>query len=273
MFKKTLLLIILLCGFSWGTALAEYVPAGKLDDGTPVFLDTEIRPIAYVDKKGAQVVIDGMFMTRYRIDTWFNTAGIADLKAMRYISDSKGWTHDKKGADGFLAGAYIVRDYAKILDSRPLVIKSEALPRNRKPAWPVNSKGWQKVYEREDGGQAWVQTKSAILSYSEGERLPHVRVLVRRLEITDGQPEISFYYESYDPEQRTKQVLKSWDKDRREQPVDTETLHQVPVLSKDAAIATSGYNVFVSDYEQTTRRARFTVGENELVIDNRWLVF
>ncbi len=285
MWKKSLLCAALVLALACPAAAEPWVLIGEGlaggNEDEKVWMDRDIRPVAVMrDKK--PVLVRGLFTYGYKFGadaTLVKTAtalrGIADILARKTLSpwSGRGWHADKHGlVDGFLSSAYLLKDYEAVMTKKPLILKAEYLPEDRKPLWDAGKGGWQKVYEMDDGSHGWVQTKSARLSGYEGDRLPELRILVRRLTVDGGVQAASYTYESYDPATRTREVLAAWD--AKGQQIEAEKgPRPVLVLSKDAALATIGYNVFALNPAEGQRRGLFEPGAPAAKIHKKWLAF
>ena len=102
---------------------------------------------------------------------------------------------------------------------------------------------------------------------------PSARVLVRRSEVIEGEKFIVFSYDQFDPIQRTRTPLKTWDSNGKV--ISGEALEPVaaPVLSKEAAIGTQGYYVFLMDRGEIEKRGLFGAMDGVPDLSLTWFYF
>lgn len=278
MFKKSLICLLLVFCFSL-PALAQdsWVLMGKTAEGFEVWMNGDIKPVAYNDDEGKIAVLRDIFTFDYKLVYAGNEValtGFYDLQAQKLLSSiSKNlvW-EDEGGADGFLYDAYLLKDYFTIMGKEPFVLKREFVPKVRKASIFVDKDGWQEV-NLKGSTKAWIQTKSAQISNFDGDDLPKVRILVRYASLVDGKQEVSFAYECYDPATREKVVLKKWDADGKEILMPEQEISSVKVLSKEATIASAAYSLFVLDYSKIEKRGQFAVEEEKVFFPKHWFGF
>ena len=278
MIKKSFICLLLVFCFSLPVLAADsWLLMGKTSEGFEVWMNGDIKPVAYNDDEGKVVILRDIFTFDYKLVYGGNEValtGFYDLQAQRLLSSvSKNlvW-EDEDGADGFLYDAYLLKDYFTIMSKEPFVLKREFVPKKRVSKVFVDKNGWQEVSLKGDT-RAWIQTKSTRLSYFEGDDLPKVRVLVRYKKFVDGEQQVFFAYECYDPAKREKLVLKRWDVDGKEISLEEKELSTVKVLSSDASIASAAYSMFVLDYSKIAKRGQFTADEEKVFFPKYWFGF
>ena len=112
-----------------------------------------------------------------------------------------------------------------------------------------------------------------MLSTNYDSDYPSVRVLVRRSELVDGKKIVGFSYDEFDPIRRTRTSLKAWDSmgnltsSERVAPV------AAPVLSKEAAIGSQGYYVFVANRSEIEKRGLFSATDGVPDLPLSWFDF
>lgn len=255
------------------------------------WLDVDsIIPVAELNSEGKAVVLSFTYNSKYRfifsdeLDTIIPSEGILNLKARKHLTYSSNeleWKSDLYGADGFYFNAYLIKNFEKIQQREPFLIKGEYVLRDTEAEWPVDQYGWKQVYQRDVMGNAWVQTKSVQLSSMAGDSLPSVRVLAR-YHTGGAKPLVYYSYVEYNPETHSRTVLGNWDE--KWKPLtgkkvknDFYFLSQMPdevdVLSPDAAIATEAYMPFILDRSLITSRPSFNEVDNKDEIPADWKVF
>ena len=91
--------------------------------------------------------------------------------------------------------------------------------------------------------------------------------------MVDGKKVVGFSYDEFDPIRRTRTSLKTWDSmgnltsSERGAPVTT------PVLSKEAAIGTQGYYVFLMDWGEIEKRGLFGAMDGVPDLSLTWFYF
>ncbi len=117
--------------------------------------------------------------------------------------------------------------------------------------------------------KVWVQTRSA--NYESD--LPSVWVLVRRSELVDGKKVVGFSYDEFDPIRRMRAPLKTWDSNGKI--ISDEALEPVatPILSKEAAIGSQGYYVFVANRSEIEKRGLFSATDGVPDLPLSWFDF
>lgn len=255
----------------------QWVFMGK-DNDMYMFMDVDIVPIAQVSNNGKIVLVDGMYVMKYKMA--FDNTGergipitsFIDQKSYMVIGEGK-WHYDSEGLDGLFGNAYLIKDYEKIKNRTPFVMKKQFIPKERNLQWPIESNGWQKIYEHSDGSIAWIQTKSAKLSYYDDSELPNVRILVKRLDIVDGIERITFSYEQYDAAKRIKYVFSQWDENGNTIDTNINKEYAVPILSKDASVGTFAFDVFISNRDEIQNRGQFEIDDKTFTLEDGLLSF
>lgn len=283
MLRKIFLTGALLVSLSLTASAEKWIPMGQIEETgtvTEVSMDGNIQPVAK-SENGKAVIIPGLFVSRYQMvingGEPLKMGSVVDMKSQKTLSFMDGekaeWLSDKEGADGLLFNAYLIQNRSTILDRKPFIIKAKFIPKDRKPDWEVDANGWQKVYEQQNGSEAWVQTKSAQLSLAEGEDLPLLRVLVRRSDVIGDRTSVTYSYEIYDPFKRTRKPVKVWNADQKPLLFMTKDPYPVPVLSKDAAIGTVGYAFFVLNRPEIEKRGFFRMDDDISNLPVEWFTF
>ncbi len=282
MLRVFIVCLLLTFSFAWPAAAESWVLVGDIGDGDSIWMDKDIQPVGRVDARGKASIIPGMFTSRYKIGKSLNaqfvlpTSSIVDVQTYRSLHEKNGqllWDMNKKGSDGLLFNAILLRDYDRIMAIKPFLLKNEYIPEVRVPEWPMDDQGWRKVCERDDGSEAWIQVKSAQLSVYDDSVLPQVRLLVRRLDVVNGEKHVRYSYEVYDTEKRLLRVLKTWDKDGKPVAMKEQELQPLPVFCRSAAIGSAGYKVFVANREEIAKRGQFEVNAPASLVPPEWLVF
>ena len=242
-----------------------------------VWMDTdEIKPVAFLSGKKV-TILKNVFLSKYEVkfkdyDSSIPMSGLVDFHSMKVlsISEKMKWEFDEKGADGFVYNAYLTKHYNEITARQPIVIKTNYLPKDRAPIWPITTSGWVKVYERKDGSEAWTKPMSALLSEESGAELPSVRILVRRSDMVDGLKKVTYSYEEYNPVTKTRIPLNVWNENKEPLVFMAKDAFPVTILSKDAAIATEAYVPFIKN---PTNRKTFKIDDPIAEIPLEWLEF
>ena len=292
MTKKIVSLALILLMFTL-TASAKNLIFLEADDTShtglvfELWMDTDrIQPIGqYSPSRGNVEIVDGIFSFRYEMKArgYEVTAfidGLADFQSMEVLNaPARGgrpeWSFNMRGSDGLPYRAYLVEHYEEIMERPPFVVRDEYLPKakEREPFWPMTERGWLKVYEREDGSEAWVKPISAVLSQKGEADLPLIRVLVRRSDVVDGSKGITYSYEEYDPTQRTRKSLQVWNETKEPSLFMTQGSYPMKTNSKDAAIGSMGYISFIQDISEVSKRNFFKIGDPPEEIPLEWLDF
>jgi hypothetical protein len=279
--KKIFGVIIALLLITLPVSAKNLVYMGEDDsDSTFVFevwMDTdEIKPVAFLSGKKV-TILENVFSSKYEMkfkdyDSSIPMSGLVDFHSMKVlsISEKMKWEFDEKGADGFLYNAYLTKHYDEITARQPIVIKTNYLPKDRTPIWPITTSGWVKVYEQKDGSEAWTKPTSALLSEEGGAELPSVRILVRRSDVADGLKKVTYSYEEYNPVTKTRIPLKVWNENKEPLMSMTKDAFPVTVLSKDAAIAAEAYVPFIKN---PTDRKIYKIDDSIAEIPLEWLEF
>ncbi len=254
------------------------------DDGvvSEVWMDEDIQPVGRLTFRNRVEVVPGIYTSKYKInldrkaEMSTSMGMLVDVKAVKslnFFTWSRKWEADKQGLDGLLFNAYLIKNYKRINSKEPFVVKDEDLLKNREPDWGIDRLGWLKVYEQKEGSEAWVQTQSAMLSTNYDSDYPSVRVLVRRSELVDGKKVVGFSYDEFDPIRRMRAPLKTWDSNGKI--ISDEALEPVaaPILSKEAAIGTQGYYVFLVNRSEIEKRGLFSATDGGPDLPLSWFDF
>jgi hypothetical protein len=254
------------------------------------WLDVDsVIPVAELNGEGKAVLLPFTYKSKYKFafsddpDRVISSEGIVNLEARKYLtfSDDLNWKFDMYGADGFYFNAYLIKNFEKIHQREPFLIKGEYVLRDTQTEWPIDPNGWKQVYQRDMMGVAWIQTKSVQLSSMEGDELPRVRVLVRYY-TGGGKPLVYYSYVEYNPATHSRKVLGNWD--QKWKPLTgkkvkddfyflSQASDEVDVLSPDAAIATEAYMPFVLDRTLIQSRPVFDDKEDKNEIPADWKNF
>ena len=284
MFRKLCLTGAMVFALTLSASAENWIPMGEIEETgakTQVWMDGDIQPVAK-GIPGKTTMIPGAFVSRYKMvingneEMTMKMGNIVDFKAAKILPISNPnpkWVSDKEGADGLLFNAYLIKNRTAILDRKPMVIKEKFALKDRTPDWKVDENGWLKAYEQADGSEAWVQTKSAQLSVMEDKDLPQIRMLVRRSEVRGEQKSITYSYEVYDAVKRTRDPLRVWNADQKPLLFKTQYPYPVAILSKDAAIGTVGYSIFVANRPEIEKRGQFKSGDPVPEIPTEWFTF
>ena len=254
------------------------------DDGvvSEVWMDEDIQPVGRLTFRNRVEVVPGIYTSKYKInldrkaEMSTSMGMLVDVKAVKslnFFTWSRKWEADKQGLDGLLFNAYLIKNYKRINSKEPFVVKDEDLLKNREPDWGIDRLGWLKVYEQKEGSEAWVQTQSVMLSTNYDSDYPSVRVLVRRSELVDGKKVVGFSYDEFDPIRRMRAPLKTWDSNGKI--ISDEALEPVatPILSKEAAIGSQGYYVFVANRSEIEKRGLFSATDGVPDLPLSWFDF
>lgn len=278
MFKKSVVCLLLLFCFSVPVLAAKnWVLMGKTEEGFAVWMNSDIKPVAYNNEEGKTVVLKDIFTFDYKLVYTGNEVpliGFYDLQTQKLLSSLSpklAW-EDDTGSDGFLYDAYLLKDYFNIMGKNPFILKNEFVPKKRIAKVYKDNNGWQEVTLR-GSNRAWIQTKSAVISEFDEDELPSVRVLVRYSSMLEGKELVSFAYENYKPQSRERQVLRRWDADGKEIILPEKEVSLVEVLSPDASIASAAYKLFLLDYSKIEKRGQFTLDEEKVFFPKYWFDF
>ena len=285
MLRKVIVPFLFSICLSSSVLAAPFLYMGETnDDGvvSEVWMDEDIQPVGRLTFRNRVEVVPGIYTSKYKInldrkaEMSTSMGMLVDVKAVKslnFFTWSRKWEADKQGLDGLLFNAYLIKNYKRINSKEPFVVKDEDLLKNREPDWGIDRLGWLKVYEQKEGSEAWVQTQSAMLSTNYDSDYPSVRVLVRRSELVDGKKVVGFSYDEFDPIRRTRTSLKAWDSmgnltsSERVAPV------AAPVLSKEAAIGSQGYYVFVANRSEIEKRGLFSATDGVPDLPLTWFDF
>ncbi len=285
MLRKVIVPFLFSICLSSSVLAAPFLYMGETnDDGvvSEVWMDEDIQPVGRLTFRNRVEVVPGIYTSKYKInldrkaEMSTSMGMLVDVKAVKslnFFTWSRKWEADKQGLDGLLFNAYLIKNYKRINSKEPFVVKDEDLLKNREPDWGIDRLGWLKVYEQKEGSEAWVQTQSAMLSTNYDSDYPSVRVLVRRSELVDGKKVVGFSYDEFDPIRRTRTSLKAWDSVGKA--VSGEALEPIvaPILSKEAAIGTQGYYVFLMNRGEIEKRGLFNPTDGAGSLPVGWFDF
>lgn len=285
--KLVIALLISLASLNSAAFAEDWISLGEdQEELKEAWLDLDsILPVAKETQDGKLELIPFIYGSTYRFD--FNQfedlsvvfAGVADLKAGKSRSLSKEeetfWQSEPYGTEGFYFRAYLIKNFAEIQKRSPIVLEDSFFLKDTQPQWEVDEDGWLQVYEVPGLGKAWVQTRTAQLSPLDEDGLPRVRVLVRYQPESKSQAQILpfFYsYEEYNPETRSKNVIRVWNDKWKSLLFRTRMAYTVKVLTPEAAIAAAAYSPFILDPSLIESRPTFVEEDYGVNISQNWKI-
>lgn len=279
MIKKSLICLLLVFGLCFPVIAADdWLFMGKTPEGFEVWMSSDIKPVGYVNEEEQTVILKDIYNFNYKLvgnGQEVLLTGFYDFKTHKVLSSTSNtlkW-EDEESADSFLYNAYLLKNYFNIMSKDPFILKNEFVPKDRKDKKSPDVNGWQRVEWDEAGSETWIQVESVVLSQvdeNNANDLPKVSVLVKYARSVDGAWIVNYAYVEYDPVSRTKTVLKKWDANKKEIPVEEEEVTEVAILSKDAAVASEAYSVFVMDFSDIEKKGRYDRPDDKLFFPLRW---
>ena len=249
------------------------------DQTSPVYLSIDIRPVALPNGD----IVPYLYTSHYRINAKglgiIDERDLTDLISRKSFEfptelrwertnntdvispDTHDWIFDPQGVDGFIDGAYILKNKTKIAKRAPYILTEEqaSLMGDRTPTWSTDPKGWLQVYRQPDKGEAWVHTPSLRLIKSSNSDFDNIQVLVQRQNLrSDGSVNQLLSYEEYNPNNRTRRPLKVWeDTESGWKPLlfKTDSDYPVPILSQESMIATVAFDYVITHPTETNTEA------------------